>query len=77
MRVRSVAAIVRLVAALALVAGIAPPATPDCTWDACVRCELRPNGQWICKIVFQNAYCNCDVLGGSGCSQSESCRMIP
>lgn len=65
-----------VVAVLALVAGSATPAIPDCTLDACVRCELKPNGNWICKIVFQHAYCNCDSTP-PGCSQGESCHMIP
>ncbi len=64
------------IALFVLVVGSATPAVPDCHMDACVRCELKPNGQWVCKIVFQKAYCNCDSLGG-GCSQGDSCHMIP
>jgi hypothetical protein len=58
-------------------AGATPAAPADCVLDACVRCELKPNGQWVCKIVFQNAYCDCDSSGGGGCSQERSCQMIP
>lgn len=77
MRGKPVLGVLLVLVVVGLVVGAATPAAPDCTWDACVRCELKPNGQWTCKIVFQNAYCNCDVLGGAGCSQGDTCRMIP
>lgn len=63
-----------LFAILCLLGGA--PAGAECQMDACVQCDVKWNGTWQCKIVWNNRYCNCDASGGAGCYQNGTCRVV-